>query len=355
MKNSINRIVGLAIAFLIVMAAAIVRDHKLLGRDLQPTATADTTAQVETLRLAGDTTVVNTTPIGKDISGYGGPVPLEIYIKDGTVAKVVPLPNHESEVFFNRAADGLLKQWTGKKVAEASQLQVDAVSGATYSSKAIIANMQRGLAAYAKAPAPQSSPGLNLDWKTALGLLVALLAAIVPLFVHNRRYRLVQQVLNVVVLGFLCGSFVSYEMLIGFASNGILPLQALLPMLILMIAFVYPLFGKEQYYCANVCPFGSLQEMAGRVSKRKPRLSQKLLKGLNNFRSLLWAVLLLCLWTGLWTYWTQYELFTAFLTSSATVGVIVVAVLFVVLSVFVPRPYCHFVCPTGMLLRLIKK
>ncbi|MFC2755492.1 MAG: hypothetical protein ACFN22_03210, partial [Porphyromonas pasteri] len=35
--------------------------------------------------------------------------------------------------------------------------------------------------------------------------LVVLLAAILPLFVHNRTYQTVQQVLNVAVLGFWSG------------------------------------------------------------------------------------------------------------------------------------------------------
>lgn len=69
------------------------------------------------------------------------------------------------------------------------------------------------------------------------------------------------------------------------------------------------------------------------------------------FRNVLWGVLMVLMLTATWTAWMDYELFTAFLYTSASVWVIVLAVLFLVLSVWVPRPYCRFVCPTGSLLR----
>ena len=49
--------------------------------------------------------------------------------------------------------------------------------------------------------------------------------------------------------------------------------------------------------------------------------------------------------------WMDYEPFTAFILSSAGVVVIVFAVVILLTSVFVPRPYCRFMCPTGTLLK----
>lgn len=123
------------------------------------------------------------------------------------------------------------------------------------------------------------------------------------------------------------------------------------PLLMVVVALVYPLVGKQGYYCANVCPFGSAQELAGKLSRRKLRVSPRLNKGLVMFKNVLWCVLMVLLLTGVWTAWIDYELFTAFLYSSASVWVIAAAVGFLVLSVWVPRPYCRFVCPTGCLIK----
>ncbi|MBR4135355.1 MAG: FMN-binding protein [Bacteroidales bacterium] len=90
------------------------------------------------------TLIINTTPLCKDVIGFNGPTPVEIYIKNGKVQKVVALANEETPSFFQRASV-ILKSWDGKKVSEAAKLKVDVVSGATYSSQAIIQNVQTGL------------------------------------------------------------------------------------------------------------------------------------------------------------------------------------------------------------------
>ena len=48
---------------------------------------------------------------------------------------------------FDRA-EKLLQKFVGKSVDEAQKMQVDAVSGATYSSKALIKTMRGGLKYY---------------------------------------------------------------------------------------------------------------------------------------------------------------------------------------------------------------
>ena len=300
--------------------------------------------------------------------GYGGNVPLKISVsKDGVVDSIVAEPNAETPDFFDYAKT-LFDRWKGKTVDEAMAKKVDAVTGATFSSKAIIGNMNRGLA-YAKrhvaaeeqdraSGATASAAGAFPDGGWTVGgiaaVVVVLLGAVVPLLTKSRRWRYVQLVLNVVVLGLCTGTFVSYALFMRLFSGGVsvAALSALAaPLLMVVVALVYPLVGKQGYYCANVCPFGSAQELAGKLSRRKLRVSPRLNKGLVMFKNVLWCVLMVLLLTGVWTAWTDYELFTAFLYSSASVWVIAAAVGFLVLSVWVPRPYCRFVCPTGCLIK----
>lgn len=232
-------------------------------------------------------------------------------------------------------------------------MEVDGVSGATYSSKAIIGNMHAGLS-FAKNQIETSAPqmGLDLSAKSLAGLLVAIMAAVLPLFIRNKVYRICQQVLNVAVLGFWCGSFLSYSAILGYMSNGMNVLALLVPVILLVTGFVYPLFGKKSYYCTHVCPFGSLQELVGRCSKHKMRISAETIKKLDTFRELLWAALMLLLLMGVWADWVNYEPFSAFVFQNAHWVVIVIAVIFVLLSIVVMRPYCRFVCPMGTLLKV---
>ena len=93
-----------------------------------------------------DTLVINTTDLCKDVIGYDGPTPLVIKVVNGVVASVEALPNTESPSYFDRVIKGgLLKAVVGKKVDEAAKMQLDAVSGATYSSEAVIENLRAGL------------------------------------------------------------------------------------------------------------------------------------------------------------------------------------------------------------------
>ncbi|MGI6222250.1 MAG: FMN-binding protein [Prevotella sp.] len=92
-------------------------------------------------------TVVNTTNISRKVRGLHGPTPVKIYIKKGKITKIETLSNQETPNFFARAKT-VLKQYQGKSVKKALNTKVDAVSGATYSSKALIKNVQQGLQYY---------------------------------------------------------------------------------------------------------------------------------------------------------------------------------------------------------------
>lgn len=93
-----------------------------------------------------DTLKVNTTTLGADIIGFNGPTPIELCVYDGVITKIKALPNQETPRFFQRVIDsGLLNALDGKTTAEAKSTQLDAVSGATYSSTAVIKNIRLAL------------------------------------------------------------------------------------------------------------------------------------------------------------------------------------------------------------------
>lgn len=352
--KKVEQILLLLTCFLVIAVAAVQRDGKIFGHELKNSSdTATTLAASPMTTLSDGTQVINTTEIGKNVSGYGGRVPLEIYIKDGKIVKVKALKNSETPEFF-QVASSLLTRWNGKTIDEAEQMKVDGVSGATFSSRGIIGNMMAGLQYADKNAVNTSAFGkMDLSAKSIIGLVVVLMGAIVPLFYHNKRYRTLQLCLNVVVLGLWCGTFLSWSLFVNFMSNGINVWVSLIPIVMLITAFVYPLFGKKNYYCTNICPFGSLQDLAGKINKRnKWKLGKKTVSRLGYFRQLLFAALMVLMLTGVYFDWMNYELFTAFVIKSASVVVIALAVVIVVLAVFIPRPYCRFVCPTGTLFKL---
>ena len=95
---------------------------------------------------AADTLVVNTTDMARDVIGFNDRTPLEIKLVDGVIVGIKALPNKESPGYFRRVVSSpIFTAPIGKKPAEVLDIKIDAVSGATYSSEAVIENLRRGL------------------------------------------------------------------------------------------------------------------------------------------------------------------------------------------------------------------
>lgn len=100
---------------------------------------------VPAFRMAGDTLIVNTIASGRDIYGFNGPTPLEVTILNDSIIDVKALPNLETEAYFMPAFRILKEIWTGLTVKDLQEYIPDAVTGSTYSSRALIKNMQEAM------------------------------------------------------------------------------------------------------------------------------------------------------------------------------------------------------------------
>ncbi len=351
--KTIKKATSYVFVFCLLVIITLVDNGKLWGHDLttsqhasEPAVTVDTQSQIE----------INTTVPGDGITGYGGPVPLIIYISNNTIDSIVPLPNQETPGFFKKlSTSGFDKSWNGKTVEEAMSMDVDAVTGATISSNAFIANVRAGLSQIPDTPdkhitaAPQKN---SVDTKQVFLIIILLGGAIIPLFIKNHTYRTIQQLFNVAILGFWGGTFLSYAMIFNFIGNGLsMSISALITVMLLIIGFIYPLFGKHNYYCSWICPFGSLQELAGNCSTKKIKFNRKTIKWLDIFRQAIWIILMLMLLVGWGSKWIDYEIFTMFIVQNASASVIAIGIAFILLSIFIPRPFCRFVCPMGTMLK----
>ncbi len=94
--------------------------------------------------------VVNTTTLGKDVIGYVSTTPIKVYIKKNKVVKIEALKNQETPKYMAKVKKNLMTKWDGQKVADAQKLQVDAITGATFTSDAIKENVQLALDYYKK-------------------------------------------------------------------------------------------------------------------------------------------------------------------------------------------------------------
>ena len=100
---------------------------------------------------APDTLKINTTELCKDIDGFNGPTPVEISVFQGVITDIRVLPNQETPRFQLLVENsGLVQKLVGKTLEEAKDIELDAVTGATFTSVSLIKNIRAGLSAAEK-------------------------------------------------------------------------------------------------------------------------------------------------------------------------------------------------------------
>ncbi|MFA6831650.1 MAG: 4Fe-4S binding protein [Bacteroidaceae bacterium] len=384
MMKNIEHIIGLLVVTLMLVAVAIRRDGTILGHPVvqettttlsdAPQASLPSGELCEELKITDASQLKSISPnswslpdghilystelLGKDIIGYAGNTPLFVLTKDLQIIQVVCGPNSESLGFLRKVQrKGLFNQWNGKTFTQADELHVDGVSGATFTSKAVIGNMEALIPIMNadKTPEQHALFSIKLDTKQFVSLFFCLLVLLFGIatatFLKGKRWRMVQLILNVGVLGFWTGSFISLPLLVGWLSHSPNLSSGIVILLILVLAIVMPFVGKKSYYCTYVCPFGAAQELMGRIGPKPLKIPARLMTVLRHTRQVITLILFLFMWTGITFDLINYEVFSAFLFDQASVFVLVLAVVSLLLSLVVSRPYCRFVCPTGQLLK----
>ena len=94
--------------------------------------------------------VVNTTSLGKKVTGYVGSTPLKIFIKKDKIVRVEALRNQETPKHNALVKKKMLIKYEGMKVKDVTRQEVDGVTGATYTSNAMKKNVQLGAEYYLK-------------------------------------------------------------------------------------------------------------------------------------------------------------------------------------------------------------
>ena len=95
-------------------------------------------------------TILFSSPYSDGVKGFNGPTPLLIALDaEGRIKTVALLDNEETPRFAQRVVEGgLYEAWNGLTFDEALGKEVDAVSGATYTSNGVKKSLKARLEAY---------------------------------------------------------------------------------------------------------------------------------------------------------------------------------------------------------------
>lgn len=281
--------------------------------------------------------------------GYGGKVPLLIGIEKQKIKQIDLLPNHETQEFLTYIAnDSLLKQWLSMPVDKVLNTHVDAVSGATISSDAIIHGVQMGVANYLN----ETNQAQSIDWwKLIQDILFLMIIGFALFLAYNRKakkYRLAYLAVMLVVLGIVTGKVLSVKLVQGWLSHGIAWRTNWYSIILIGLALVMPLLKRPMFYCTYLCPMGAFQELINKYSpyKRKTiKLKKKAFALEEIYLGIIWVSLIL----GFTPELSHLEPFMVFSYKVVGWGFFLVTALIGVMSFFYNKPWCA-VCPTGCLL-----
>lgn len=294
-------------------------------------------------------------PDETSVAGFGGKLRVVAGISpDEKIAGIELGENYESVGFIERVRDeGFFKKWNGLSVEEAAKADVDTVSGATMSTTAIKSMVALNLSKYSGMKIAADQQDATPLW-LKIAVFVILAYSLFAFFFPQKtaKFRILHLVILAVILGFISGSALSIESFKNWLTTGNI---ALVPLVILCTALIIPIISGKNFYCNFVCPFGAMQELLGKIPLPKKSFPPKFMKGVTVFKTILLVLIYAAMVSGLFTDLTVFEPFSAFKFETSALPSLIIAAVFLIISLFVNRPWCRFFCPTGTLINMFAK
>lgn len=247
---------------------------------------------------------------------------------------------------------------------------VEGVSGATMTSQTLVENLTEAAAKFLK-DREKRTPGTVISagvverlWRDLritsrdVGTTVVVLLAAAIAFTNLRGKQWLRRIWQIVLigyLGFINADLLSQALFVGWSRSGV-PWDFALGLVVLTVAaFAVPLVTKTQLYCHQLCPHGAAQELLRNRLPWRVRISQRWDRILGAIPAFL---LLLVLIVALWRLpldLAGIEPFDAYAVRAAGWATIIIAIIGLVASMFVPMAYCCYGCPTGALLGFLRR
>lgn len=301
-------------------------------------------------------------PFCDDIRGYGGNIPfILIADSDENILGLGLLKNRETPAWISGLQNvKFFDSWNGKNISELKDHKVDAVSGATFTSRAMIKMIDKrmsiltGQTEYILGE-KKSTKIVFLDHNISIVLYLLLILSIIAIFVKKlNKYKLIIQILSIIFFGIISGNFISMYFLESLSIYGLSIFTTYIALFLLVVSVLIPLVFNKHLYCQYICPFGNTQALLGKLPIKKIKLDRKIIKLLRMMRLLIFISIIIIVSTTLKVNLSEIEPFTIFLFSSATMTVMIGSGVIFVVSLFIKKPWCLYLCPTGQFFDLLK-
>lgn len=307
-----------------------------------------------------------TMPHSRSILGYSGPTDvLIVYNKNRNLKGILvrhsyDTPSHVEDVVKDYH---FMEQWNDKARKDIAAMQglpaskFHIVSGASRTSEAIVKSVT--LRAGLGSSQEMTRNNFRFRWQdvalilcTAAGLFLTFSKA--PWL---QRRKVWFHLVMVIYIGLISGDLLAQSLLINWVGHGI-PWNQLIGLVTLAgVAFLIPWSTGKPTYCTHICPHGHAQRWLMKVipARKKRHLGKDEKWSFAALPGLLLLTILIVSFLNLPIDLAGFEPFDAWSLKGVGIATVIVAIVGLVFSLFVPMGYCRYGCPTGLLLDLVKR
>ena len=366
-KKSTKMLFGLAITTIILALIANLfltekPDWEHLARQVLPEATEVVPIRENPMIFEGKN---NGNTVGYAVvdkaTGYQSDIEIMAGIDlNGEMTEIIIVGHQETPSFFRKITDRdkFFEQFQRRNIIEGFILNqnVDGVSGATVSSKAIVKAVNSGTNMVGSSLLGLEMPKIEVkvDFGAKESIIITLmLLSVFATYKRKAKYRFYVLIFSAVILGFWYNAFVLYSAIASIITGSMPYAPENLSWHILVWgAFLLILFTGKNLFCYWVCPFGASQEILAKIGGGSFKPSQQIEKKARYLPAFLaWLALLLALLKGEPTS-AFYEPYSTFFAQVGTNIQWVLLPVVVLSSLFIFRFWCKYFCPVGYIMHL---
>jgi NosR/NirI family nitrous oxide reductase transcriptional regulator len=296
-------------------------------------------------------------------SGYGGPVMTGSLIDtEGTIKKTAVIRHFETPLYFSKVtAAGYPENLQATEIRHFPVYgqDIDGVSGATLTAKAIVKSVELGSSQIGIEQLDLDlvpPPALEWRWEEVAAVILTGTAVVVTML-GLTKLRPLLLILSVLLTGFLLNASLNLGNLVT-AISGNWPSFGERPLWFVLVLGIplTTILLRKNYYCTSLCPFGAVQEGIYKgLSLASYNPPHSILNKVRVWRwILLWMAIVLALFSNHSSI-AGYEPFTTFFDGSGNSAQWIVLLLVLLMSVGIFRIWCRCFCPVGAILDLLSK
>ncbi len=328
--------------------------------------TGKTTAYFKTYdandKLAGF--ILSSADFAPNVHGFGGKINIAIRTDtEGNLIDFHIIRSNETPSYLDMLTNWLPSLKDRAIFGPRPFANVDAVTGATVSSKAVLESLAQSGAKFASGvlgQTAQQKANVASHWlpdSQAIYLLIAVLLTIIVIYRGGYWSRFLIILLNFIVGGIALNAQFSTEQVVSLLSLAV-PLAVPTGIFILTIGVPLLAIVFGNIYCGYLCPFGALQEFIGYMllARFRPVLSREQMRKGRFVKFIVLFVLIVAFFISRNHNTLAVDpLIKAFSFSHQGTFISVVAVIALVGSLFYSRFWCRYLCPAGAFLSLFNK